>query len=71
MFLDVGMELEDTLRTYLAQGMRIEDTARALHVHANTLRHRLKRFEEATGMSLRDPRAVVELWWALERRRLR
>jgi hypothetical protein len=67
----LGMELEDTLRTYLAQGMRIEDTARALHVHANTLRHRLKRFEEATGTSLRDPRAVVELWWALERRRLR
>jgi len=67
----LGMELEETLRTYLAGGMRIEETARALHVHANTLRHRLKRFEEATGTSLRDPRAVVELWWALERRRLR
>ena len=67
----LGMELEDTLRTYLDQGMRIEDTARMLHVHANTLRHRLKRFEEATGTNLRDPRAVVELWWALERRRLR
>ena len=66
----LGMELEDTLRTYLDQGMRIEDTARTLHVHANTLRHRLKRFEETTGTNLRDPRAVVELWWALERRRL-
>jgi DNA-binding PucR family transcriptional regulator len=50
--------------------MRIDDTARALHVHANTLRHRLRRFEEATGANLRDPRVVVELWWALERRRL-
>ena len=66
----LGMELEDTLRTYLDQGMRIEDTARTLHVHANTLRHRLRRFEEATGANLRDPRVVVELWWALERRRL-
>jgi hypothetical protein len=66
----LGMELEETLRTYLDQGMRIEDTARALHVHANTLRHRLKRYEEATGTSLRDPRVMVELWWALERRRL-
>src|SRR3954466_14964818 len=67
----LGMELEDTLRTFLDQGMRIEDTARALHVHANTLRHRLRRYEEATGTSLRDPRAMVELWWALERAKLR
>jgi hypothetical protein len=67
----LGMELEGTLRTYLDQGMRIEDTARALHVHANTLRHRLRRFEEATGASLRDPRVVVELWWALERTNLK
>src|SRR3954452_22571343 len=66
----LGMELEDTLRTYLDLGMRIDDTARALHVHANTLRHRLRRFEQATGANLRDPRVVVELWWALERRRL-
>jgi hypothetical protein len=67
----LGMELEGTLRTFLDQGMRIEDTARELHVHANTLRHRLRRFEEATGASLRDPRVVVELWWALERRKLK
>ena len=66
----LGMELEDTLRTYLDLGMKIDDTARVLHVHANTLRHRLRRFEEATGANLRDPRVVVELWWALERRRL-
>ena len=51
-------------------GMRVDDTARALHVHPNTLRHRLRRFEEATGATLRDPRHLVELWWALERRRL-
>ena len=66
----LGAELEATLRTYLAQGMRVEETARALHVHPNTLRHRLRRYEETAGTSLRDPRAVVELWWALERRRL-
>jgi PucR C-terminal helix-turn-helix domain len=66
----LGAELETTLRTWFDNGMRIEDTARALHVHANTLRHRLRRFEEATGTTLRDPRDLVELWWALERRRL-
>jgi DNA-binding PucR family transcriptional regulator len=59
-----------TLRTWFDQEMRVEDTARSLHVHANTLRHRIRRFEEATGASLRDPRHLVELWWALEHRRL-
>jgi len=48
----------------------MDDTARALHVHPNTLRHRLKRFEELTGSSLRNATEVMELWWALERRRL-
>jgi PucR C-terminal helix-turn-helix domain len=66
----MGAELDATLRTWFDQEMRIEETARVLHVHPNTLRHRLRRFEEATGASLRDPRHLVELWWALERRRL-
>jgi PucR C-terminal helix-turn-helix domain len=66
----LGTELEETLRTWFDQGMRVDDTARALHVHPNTLRHRLRRFEETTGTTLRDPRHLVELWWALERRRL-
>jgi hypothetical protein len=66
----LGAELEETLRTWFDQGMRVDDTARALHVHPNTLRHRLRRFEDATGTTLRDPRHLVELWWALERRRL-
>ena len=66
----LGAELETTLRAWFDQEMRVEDTARALHMHPNTLRHRLRRFEEATGATLRDPRDLVELWWALERRRL-
>jgi hypothetical protein len=66
----LGLELEATLRAWLANGMRIDETARALHVHPNTLRHRLRRCEEATGAILRDPDDLVQLWWALERRRL-
>jgi hypothetical protein len=66
----LGTELEATLRTWFDQEMRIEDTARALHLHPNTLRHRLRRFESSTGATLRDPRVLVELWWALEHRRL-
>jgi hypothetical protein len=65
----LGTELQSTLRTWFDEGMRVEDAARTLHVHPNTLRHRLRRFEEATGASLRRPTDLVELWWALERRR--
>jgi PucR C-terminal helix-turn-helix domain len=66
----LGAELEDTLRVWFEQEMRVEETAKALHVHPNTLRHRLRRFEETTGASLRRPGDLIELWWALERRRL-
>jgi hypothetical protein len=66
----LGDELETTLRTWFDCGMHVEETARALHVHANTLRHRLRRFEEATDASLRRAPDLIELWWALERRRL-
>jgi hypothetical protein len=63
-----GAEIENTLRAWLEGGLRHDETARALHVHPNTLRHRLRRFEQLTGSSLRDVRTIVELWWALERR---
>jgi hypothetical protein len=66
----LGAELETTLRTWFDQGMHIEDTARSLHVHPNTLRHRLRRFEQATDANLKRPADLIELWWALEHRRL-
>lgn len=63
----LGEEIRTTLRTWLSMGMRYEDAARALHVHPNTLRHRLRRFEELTECTLRDFATLVEIWWALER----
>jgi hypothetical protein len=66
----LGGELEATLRALFDHDLHIDDTARALHVHPNTLRHRLRRYEQATGASLRRQADLVELWWALERRRL-
>ena len=59
-------ELERTLREYLEHGFRGEPTARSLHIHMNTLRNRLRRIEQLTGLSFRDPTQIAELWWALQ-----
>ena len=66
-----GEALEETLREFLSSGMRYEQTARAQVLHPNTLRKRLARYEELTGLDLRRMDDLVALWWALEHRRLR
>nr|WP_052478507.1 helix-turn-helix domain-containing protein [Kibdelosporangium sp. MJ126-NF4]CEL18634.1 Regulator of polyketide synthase expression [Kibdelosporangium sp. MJ126-NF4]CTQ98119.1 Regulator of polyketide synthase expression [Kibdelosporangium sp. MJ126-NF4] len=62
--------LRVTLRTYLETGQHVEDTATRLIVHPNTIRYRLKRYQELTGVDLSDPDATLELWWALRRAEL-
>ena len=67
---DYGATLEHTVREYLANGMRVDASAKALIVHPNTLRHRIDRFQQLTGADLRRTEDVVEVWWALERARV-
>lgn len=62
-----GPEIEATLREYLAAGAHVETAAERLHIHPNTLRYRLARFEVLAGAQLRDPLVQFELWWALQR----
>jgi DNA-binding PucR family transcriptional regulator len=59
-----------TTERFLTNDCNAEATARELDVHVNTVRHRLNRFEEATGRSLRETEALVEVWWALQRQHL-
>jgi hypothetical protein len=66
-----GVVLEETLREFLSSGMRYEQTAREQMLHPNTLRKRLARYEELSGIDLHEMDDLVALWWALERRRLR
>lgn len=61
-----GADLERTLRAYLEAGLRCEAAARALGVHVNTVRNRLRRIEQLIGVGLRDPTQLAELWWALQ-----
>ena len=47
-------ELCRTLEEYLARRGNISATAQALYVHPNTLRQRLRRIEEITGLDVRE-----------------
>jgi hypothetical protein len=68
--LPAGEVLLHTVERYVANDRSIDATAKDLDVHPNTVRHRLERFEDATQRPLRETETLVELWWALERRRL-
>jgi len=46
-----GNELLETLDAFFAAGGVLESTARALFVHPNTVRYRLKRITEVTGLA--------------------
>ena len=54
--------LLDTLERYLAERRSVIQSARALFIHPNTLRQRLRRIEELTGLDLdRDDLLSLEL----------
>jgi hypothetical protein len=61
-----GTEIEESVRTYLAAGRSIPRAAHELVLHVNTLRYRLRRFTELTGLHLDDPDDLVQVVWALE-----
>ncbi|MDF2967915.1 MAG: putative transcriptional regulator, PucR family [Nocardioidaceae bacterium] len=63
--------LLDTLEAYLEHGASIEGSARSLFVHANTIRYRLRRIEEVSGLSPAHPRDAYTLRVALTLGRLR
>jgi hypothetical protein len=63
--------LLNTLEAYLEHGASIEGSARSLFVHANTIRYRLRRIEEMTGLSPTHPRDAYTLRVALTLGRLR
>ncbi|MXM65283.1 hypothetical protein GR925_17975 [Streptomyces sp. HUCO-GS316] len=66
-----GELIEESVRLYLETGRHIADVARSLHIHVNTARYRLRRFEELTGARLDSPDTTVEISWALAARELR
>jgi hypothetical protein len=65
-----GGELLHTLATYLEGGSALEACARALFVHPNTVRYRLRRVSDLTGRNPADPRDALVLRTALVAARL-
>jgi DNA-binding PucR family transcriptional regulator len=62
--------LLDTVSTYLDSGGSIEATARAMFIHPNTVRYRLKRVADLTGYSPANSRDAFTLRVALTLGRL-
>ncbi|QUH04477.1 PucR family transcriptional regulator ligand-binding domain-containing protein [Saccharopolyspora erythraea] len=60
-----GGDLLPSLWVFLDAGCRWQESAQRLHVHINTLRHRMSRVEELTGRSLSSTADRVDLFLAL------
>jgi sugar diacid utilization regulator len=58
--------LFDTFRAWRANKGSVTDAAAQLHVHPNTVRHRLHRIERYTGRSLAVPDELAEMCLAFE-----
>ena len=68
---DAGGSLLETLTTFLDHGSSVEGTSRALFVHANTVRYRLRRIHDVTGLNPSDARDAFVLRMAVTLGRLR
>lgn len=55
-----------TLQVYLQQAGHLEKTAKALFIHKNSLKYRLRRIEEILGVELGDPETQLNLHLGLK-----
>lgn len=61
-------DLVESVQAYLDHRMNIPAAAKSIPVHVNTLRYRLRRFEELTGADLGEVNTLVEVSWVLAAR---
>ncbi len=61
-----GADILAAVRAWLKHGRSMQRAADALTVHVNTVRYRVAKYEELTGIDLADPDDLVGLTWALE-----
>lgn len=63
-------ELVPTLAAYLESGGSVQEAAAALFVHPSTLKYRLKRIRELSGLDLSDPRVRFQAQLATKARQV-
>jgi hypothetical protein len=68
--VDAGGALVETVTAFLDSGGALEATARALFIHANTVRYRLRRVAELCGRAPTDARGALAIRLALALGRL-
>lgn len=54
--------LQETIFVFLHHDGNMNDAAKALHIHANTLAYRLKRISEIAGINLKDANQKITLY---------
>lgn len=59
--LENKAHLAETLAAYCENGYRFPEAAAALSQHENTLRNRMERIHEITGLNYKDPRELQQL----------
>lgn len=57
-----GGDLLQTLATYLKGGGSLRGTAEVMHLHKNSVRHRLSKVQALTGLDPRNPEDYFTLW---------
>jgi len=65
-----GGELLKTLETYLDTGRNVQEAAKRLFLHRNTVRQRLSKIEALCHLQLSDPLTCLNLHVAVKERRL-
>ena len=66
-----GEEIEQTALALLDLDQNVDATAARLHLHRNTVRYRVSRFRDLTGLDLRRTDDLVTAWWLLKWRQAR
>ncbi len=59
-------EYRHTLKMYIRQHFQLSSTAKALHIHRNTLNYRLEMIEKKVGLSPKNARDIFSLWLLLQ-----
>lgn len=62
---DSNNQLSKSLQAWFDHGGDIQACADALNIHRNTLRYRLQRISEITGIDLATPKGVAELYLSM------